>query len=141
MVELAGADSSGEVGVVRDADEAERELILRPARDYIECWLDGDADRMARCLHPDLVKRSVEDDPESGSRFVETMSRADLVAATEKGLGKRYERPYEATLLDVFEDIATVRVLSSVYLDYLNLAKFQEGWLLVNVLWKRRPGR
>jgi hypothetical protein len=56
MVELAGADSSGEVGVVRDADEAERELILRPARDYIESWLDGDADRMARCLHPDLVK-------------------------------------------------------------------------------------
>jgi hypothetical protein len=83
----------------------------------------------------------VEDDPESGSRFVETMSRSDMVAATEKGLGKRYERPYEATLLDVFEDIATVRVLSSVYMDYLHLAQFQEGWLLVNVLWKRRPGR
>jgi len=120
---------------------SDRDLILVAARDYIESWLDGDADRMARCLHPDLVKRSVEVDAESGGAVVETMSREDMVTATAAGYGRRYARPYEASILDVFEDVATVRVFSSVYMDYLHVARFGEGWLLVNVLWQRRPER
>ena len=119
----------------------DRDLILVAARDYIESWLDGDADRMARCLHPDLVKRSVEVDAESGAAVVETLSREDMVNATAAGYGRRYERPYELTILDAFEDVATVRVFSSVYMDYLHVARFGESWLLVNVLWQRRPGR
>lgn len=41
-------------GVISPDD---REKILASARDYIEAWLEGDADRMARCLHPALAKR------------------------------------------------------------------------------------
>jgi putative lumazine-binding protein len=119
----------------------DREQILAPARDYIESWLDGDADRMAGCLHPDLVKREIETDPGTGLPVVDTMSREDMVAATRKGYGTRYERPYDASVLDAFGDIATVRVLSSVYMDYLHVGRFGDRWLLVNVLWQRRPGR
>ncbi len=54
----------------------DHEAILAPARDYIEAWLDGDTDRMARCLHPDLVKRAIEADSETG---VYTMSRDEMV--------------------------------------------------------------
>jgi len=35
------------------------EAIRQPAIDYVESWVDGDARRMAACLHPDLVKRAV----------------------------------------------------------------------------------
>jgi hypothetical protein len=124
-----------------DVDGTERAAILAPALDYIESWLDGDPDRMARCLHPDLVKREVEYDGADRTPRLDTMSRADMVAATAQGCGRRYERPYQATVLDAFGDIATVRVFSSVYMDYLHVARFGERWQLVNVLWQRRPGR
>jgi hypothetical protein len=124
-----------------DVDGTERAAILAPALDYIESWLDGDPDRMARCLHPDLVKREVEYDGADGTPRLDTMSRADMVAATAQGYGRRYERPYQATVLDAFGDIATVRVFSSVYMDYLHVARFGDRWQLVNVLWQRRPGR
>jgi hypothetical protein len=125
-------------GKISDAD---REAILAAAADYIESWLDGDAERMGRCLHPELVKREVVyEDADAGPRL-ETMSRDEMVAATAKGYGKRYERPYELTLLDAFGDIATVRVFSSVYMDYLHVARLDDRWLLVNVLWKRRPDK
>ena len=129
-----------ESGTVATA-AVDRERIAESARDYIESWLEGDADRMARCLHPDLVKRSVETDAESGQQVVETLSREQMVTATKAGHGRRYEKPYELSILDVFGDIATVRLFSSVYMDYLHLARFEDSWLLLNVLWQRRPGQ
>jgi hypothetical protein len=120
---------------------ADREAIVATARDYIESWLDGDADRMARCLHPELAKRTVERDPDNGATTVETTTRDEMVAATAAGLGRRYERPYDLRIDDAFRDIASVRVRSSAYLDYLHIARFDDRWLIVNVLWQRRPGR
>lgn len=121
--------------------DLDRERILEAARDYIESWLEGDPERMSRCMHPDLVKRSVEVDAETEEPVVETLSRESMVSATAAGYGRRYEKPYELSILDVFEDIATVRVFSSAYMDYLHVARFGDKWLLLNVLWQRRPGR
>ncbi len=117
----------------------DRERILGAATDYIESWLDGDADRMARCLHLDLVKRSVDLTDEG--TIVDTLTRDDMVAATRAGSGKRLERPYAVDIFDAYGDIATVRVWSSAYQDYLHIGRFGDRWQLVNVLWQRRPGR
>jgi hypothetical protein len=119
-------------------DTEQRAAILATAVDYIESWLDGDAERMAHCLHRELVKRSVAYDADGSCRLV-TVSQADMVSATAQGYGRRYERPYDATVLDAFGDIATVRVFSSVYMDYLHVARIDGRWQLVNVLWQRRP--
>lgn len=120
--------------------DVDRERILGAARDYIESWLDGDPQRMGRCLHPELAKRSVEPDGVGGCS-VEHLTRDEMVAATAEGRGIRYERPYEATILDAFGDIATVRVYSSVYMDYLHIARCGDEWRILNALWQRRPGR
>ena len=118
--------------------EDDREAVVAAATDYIESWLDGDADRMAACLHPELVKREVHYD---GTFAVESMTHAEMVAATAAGYGRKYDRPFDVTILDAFGDIASVRVLSSAYLDHLHVARFGEGWRILNVLWQRRPGR
>lgn len=120
---------------------ADRDKILASATDYIESWLDGDADRMARCLHPDLAKRSVDPDPATGGCIVETLTRDQMVAGAAAGRGTRLDRPYEIAILDAFGDIATVRVFSTAYMDYLHVARCGDQWLLLNVLWQRRPGR
>ena len=115
----------------------DREKILGSARDYIESWLDGDAERMGSCLHRALVKReSIAADPSA-----QTMTRDDMVQATTRGSGTTLERPYEVSLLDAFGDIATVSVLSSAYMDYLHVARTGDEWLLLNVLWQRRRDR
>jgi hypothetical protein len=61
-----------------DLDGTERAAILAPALDYIESWLDVDPDRMARCLHPDLVKREVEYDGLGRTPRLDTMTRVGL---------------------------------------------------------------
>jgi hypothetical protein len=118
--------------------DTDRMGIVAAATDYIESWLDGDPDRMARCLHPELVKREVHYD---GTFAVESMTHEEMVQATAAGYGRKYDRPFDVTVLDAFGDVASARVLSAAYLDHLHIARFEEGWRILNVLWQRRPGR
>jgi hypothetical protein len=104
--------------------------IERAATDYIEAWLTGDADRMADCLHQDLTKRSIDDNA------VDAMTHRDMVEATRAGRGKQLPREYEVTIGDAFRNIATARVDSARYVDYLQIARFADRWRIVNVLWE-----
>jgi hypothetical protein len=121
-----------------EVSSTDRDGILASATGYIESWLDGDADRMARCLHPDLAKRTVRD-PAAKGCTVENLTRDQMVAATRSDPGTRRGRPYEISILDAYGDIATVRVFSGAYMDYLHVAHCGDQWLLVNVLWQYRP--
>jgi hypothetical protein len=40
------------------------DLITQASRDHMEGWYSADAERMQRCLHPELVKRTLLSDPE-----------------------------------------------------------------------------
>jgi hypothetical protein len=114
--------------------------IERAATDYIEAWLTGDADRMADCLHPDLTKRSTEKDAGSGRVSVDAMTQRDMVEATRAGGGTRSKLPrdYQVTVEDAFRNIATARVDSARYVDFLHIARFEDRWRIVSVLWEPR---
>lgn len=116
--------------------EPDRAAITAAATDYIAAWLDGDQARMARCLHPRLVKRSIE--TVDGEPAVDEMSRDDMVAATAH---RKLDGDYEVTLLDGYGDIATVKIVSPKYVDYLQVARFADRWLLLNVLWQKRAAQ
>ena len=119
----------------------DRQRIVESATDYIESWIAGDGDRMARCMHPELVKRSLEPDPQTGGCKVETLTRAEMVAETAAGEGAVDAGPYQVAVLDAYGDLATVSVLSAAYMDYLHIARCGEAWLIFNVLWQPRVGR
>ena len=111
--------------------------IVAAVTDYIESWLDGDGERMGRCLHPALAKRAV-DDPSSGSLELDEAPHDEMVAAAGRREREPSARAYELTVLDVFDGIATVKLLSAWYMDYLHLARFGDRWLIVNVLYAVR---
>lgn len=116
-------------------DVAEVEAI---ARDYIEGWYTGDSERMARSLHAELVKRvpSMEKDAADGQLRV--VSRAEMVQLTADGGGDAPGANVDILIDDVSTDIATARVVSPDYLDYLHLVKTADGWKIANVLFHGR---
>lgn len=121
----------------------ENEAIDAVARDYAEGWYTGDAERMARALHPTFVKRTLAQNG-SGSWIIgRTRTWDAMVQMTQDGVGLEFEgeHVFEIQVLDVFRDIATVRCLSAEYVDYLHLARLgADGWKIVNVLWQLREG-
>src|SRR5437762_11883422 len=70
---------------------ADETAVRAAASDYIEGWYDGDAGRMERALHPELVKRcrGIEgDDPDA----LETLTQREMVDATAQGEGRDDQR-------------------------------------------------
>lgn len=129
---------AGNEGAISPED---RQGIVASATDYIESWIAGDGDRMARCMHPELVKRYPKPDPQTGGCIVRTLTRAEMVAKTAQGEGAEDAGPYEVEVLDAYGDLATVSVLSAAYMDYLQIARCGEAWLILNVLWQPRVSR
>jgi len=127
-----------------DAPAADLDAIRQTALDYIESWYAGDGDRRARCLHPNLAKRTVRTHPETGRSTLELMSATTLVEHTRSGAGKetpRERQQKDVTILDVFGNVASVKIVAAGWVDYLHLAKFNGEWVIVNVLWERKPGQ
>jgi hypothetical protein len=121
-------------------DDVEGAAITRAALDYIEGWYDADAARMERSLHPALAKRIVRHDANSAGATLGEMGAADLIERTRSHPPVATERRrQEVTILDRFENAAVVRIDAFDWVDYLQLARWNGAWLIVNVLWELRP--
>jgi hypothetical protein len=100
-------------------------------------------DFLERALHPELAKRNVSTDVTSGRSRLTQMSALTLVQGTRSGGGSRIpqaERREDVRILDIFGGAASVRVTAATWVDYLQLAKVNGRWVIMNVLWENNPG-
>ena len=121
-------------------EDADTKAIRGAALDYIEGWYEGSVDRMSRAVHPELVKRLVV--TEGGVSRIEQMGATKLVANVRNGGGKKTPKEKQlkdVTILDRYENVASVKVVASDWIDYLQLAKMNGRWVIVNVLWELKP--
>jgi len=119
---------------------SDADLIKQTALDYIEGWYDGNAERMERALHPDLAKRIVRRD-ERGRYSLGQMSAMTLVQLTRvhDGDTPKERQQKDVTILDIFNNAASVKIVASDWIDYLHMAKWRGRWVIVNVLWELKP--
>ena len=110
----------------RTEETGERDAILRAALDCGEDWCRAEGARMARALHPELAKRMVYTDRRERRR-PHTQGALTLIRNTEKGGGSRSPlagRQSTATILDIFDNTAMVRVDGPEWGDFLQIAKW-----------------
>jgi hypothetical protein len=130
-----------QVNAQTKVSDEDKTAITNAALDYIEGWYAGDAERMERALHPDLAKRIVRTN-DKGQSALGQMSALSLVQGVKRGGGKetpKDKQQKDVTILDVFENAASVKIVASDWIDYLHIAKFNGRWVIVNVLWELKP--
>jgi hypothetical protein len=121
---------------VADDEDAVRSVVM----DYVEGWFEGEAGRMERALHPDLVKRcrGIEgDDPDA----LETLSAQEMIDATADGEGRREDaadRRIEIRIDYLSGGVASVQCFCHRYVDLLHLIEMPDGWKIVNAAWRLR---
>lgn len=127
-----------EIATARPASAADEDAIAATIADYYLGWYDGDADRMARALHPDLTKRGwlIRD----GARLADADTFETMVESTRRGQGRTTDperRHYEVRAVEVYDDIASACAYAVPYVDYLHLVRTDDGWRIINALWRK----
>src|SRR5689334_21233304 len=123
----------------REVTAEDEAAISATVADYYLGWYDGDAERMARALHPQLAKRGWRPDAR-GELELSFDTFDSMVEVTRQGVGRRddpAERRYELRGMTVHRDIASVNAHAVPYVDLLHLVRTADGWRIVNALWCR----
>jgi hypothetical protein len=118
---------------------ADSAAIRGTALDYIDGWYTNDGPRMERALHSHLAKRLVYTDQAGHSRLVD-MTALELVQGTiHHPPTPTTERRQDVRILDIFGNDAVVRVDAQTWVDFLQMIKFNDHWVIINVIWENRP--
>ena len=136
--------TTNKIPSVTPATKEDIRAIIEVARDYAEGWFTANAERMERAMHPESVKRTIRHDlNENIWKVGSTLTAEAMVGYTRNGGGSKlldHEKVFDVEVLDVFRHVATVKVSSYPYMDYLHLAKMDGRWWIVNVLFELREG-
>ncbi len=126
------------VPVVHGDCVVEIAAIRQTAIDYMESWYLGDDKRMKASLHKKLAKRSLKG--MWGEDELRHTTASDMVSYTRSGYGERLwqqDLNIKVEILDCFKDIASVKVMTPHYYEYLHLAKMENKWVIINALYEK----
>jgi len=112
----------------------EQQKLEKPLRDYVEGWYDKAPKRVAESLHPYLAKRSLNTEKPGTIDQYTCSSLLDVV--TQYGGPGGSERIFEMEILDLQKEIASVKLISNAFVDFIHLCKVNGDWKILNVLWK-----
>ena len=106
--------------------------VRMTATNYIEAYYTGDARRMEQTLHPHYLKHMIHGDipvrEKTGSemvREVRTHGPADLPQSN---------KTEEVTVLDIAGSIASAKLVTPGWVDYMTLEKVNSDWKILSVV-------
>jgi transposase len=114
----------------KTSDEA---AVRAAVTDYIEGYYTGDAARMEKSLHPHYLKHTI-----SGSddqlRMTEKTGLQMVQDVRSGGPQDLSERKEQITVLDISGDIASAKLVTPHWVDYVTLSKWHGEWKIVSVV-------
>jgi len=113
--------------------------IVATAHNYIDGWYTNDGARMESALHSHLAKRLVWADSMKRSHLVD-MTALELVQGTIHHPPSTGARRDDVKILDIFGNVAIVRIDADTWVDFLQEARWNGKWVILNVMWENRPG-
>lgn len=126
------------------ASETDLKMIGETILDYMECWYSGEHERLARSLHPALVKRGFYPHRWTETKIISVSSVSGMIENVRAKALKGEQRPKsewqaDITILDVFQGIATAKAIGAGWVDYIHLARVDGEWKIINILYDLPP--
>lgn len=120
---------------------ADSMAIKQTCLDYIEGYYNADAQRMAKAVDPELVKRIIFKDP--AGDVIQNMGATLLLLNTRRNKNANVinnNEPFKATvtIFDIGNNIAAAKIETNKlkFFDYVQLGRMNGEWRIINVLWE-----
>ena len=115
--------------------ESDLEAINQVALDYLEGYVSGDPERHLRSYHPEAIKRRYSIGADG---VVGIITLSPQIMADDAALQTPKQVEAEIIIDAVFNDIASVRVYSPWWVDFLHVVKARGEWKLLHATWFTR---
>ena len=122
----------------------DKEQVHAAVKDYVLGLYEVDTNRIKRSVHPTLWKRGYYMPPDKkGYKGPFEMTFEQLVSLTAKwnkdGNRANEKSPQTVEVFEVLDKIATAKVTAEWGIDYFHLAKEDDKWYIMNILWQSTP--
>jgi hypothetical protein len=111
----------------------ESSAVRASVTNYIEAYYLGDANRMQQTLHPHYLKHVIH-----GSIPMREKTAAEMVAAVGKGPANilQSQQTEQINVLDVSGSIASAKLVTPGWVDYITLLKENGRWKILSAVQK-----
>ena len=135
---LLGTPASQGQGMDASGDKAG---VHQAALDYVDALYMADPDRIERSVHPSLTKVGWVRRPtgEFASAGKMTYDQLFALAGNWNKNGNQDTSVKTVEVLDVLDQTAVAKVTAQWGVDYMQLAKSDGRWKIVNIVWQTPP--
>jgi hypothetical protein len=118
----------------------EYEAVRQAVLDYVEGVYETDPTRIERSVHPELAKRGFfvnnHEATESKMTFAQFLEHTKTY---NKDGQFPLDSPKEIVIYEILDHTASVKLVAAWGIDYMHLAKYDNRWMIVHVLWQSYP--
>ena len=114
----------------KSTDEA---AIRQTVTNYIESYYTANGTRMEQTLHPHYLKHVISDSDDgtrmtekTGLQMVQDVRSGQPIPAADRG--------EQVSVLNISGDIASAKLVTPHWVDYLTLSKWNGDWKIVSVV-------
>lgn len=124
----------------------DHEAVERACFDYIDAFYEVKPEYIERSVHESLRKVGFSmwgDMTDYSEPHEMTFAQARDLAASWNTEGTKTDddSPREVVLYEVLDKTAVAKVTATWGVDYMHLAKFDDTWKIINVIWQSHPPR
>ena len=117
--------------------KTDQEAVKQAVLDYVEGVYEANPAKIERSVHPDLAKRGFfvkeQETTESTMSFTAFMEHTKTY---NKDGQFPLDSPKEIIIYEVLDQTASVKLIAAWGIDYMHLAKYDDKWKIIHVLWQ-----
>jgi hypothetical protein len=107
--------------------------IRATVTDYIEGYYAGDASRMEKSLHPHYLKHTISGS-EGQLKMTEKSGLQMVQDVRANGPISLSDKKEQITVLDITGDVASAKLVTAHWVDYITLSRWNGDWKIVSVV-------
>jgi hypothetical protein len=129
---LFGISTSAQDNTAPSATSDESSAVSATVKNYIEAYYTGDALRMKQTLHPHYLKHMIHGDVPMREKTAAQMEREIRIKGPSDQ--PQAEKTEQVNVLDVAGNIASAKLVTPHWVDYITLSKLDGQWKILSVV-------
>jgi len=125
------------------AQTSDEDAVRQAVLDYVEAIYNMEPDRIHKSVHTEMAKRGFWKSDPNAEYGESPMTFEQLLGVAERWNSSGRVDPETAVkdviIYEVLDQTASIKLVAQWGIDYMHLAKYDDKWMIVNVLWQSHP--